>query len=68
MVKHAWYSKKQSKVYSECEQWKCKEFVWLDKNNEEVYCTEVTDEKKTFWNDAIYLGLVYKYKQTIWKR
>ena len=39
MVKHAWYSKKQSKVYSECEQWKCKEFVWLDKNNEEVHCT-----------------------------
>ena len=47
---------------------KCKEFVWLDKNNEEVHCTEVTDEKKSFWNDAIYLGLVYKYKRTIWKR
>ena len=68
MVKHAWYSNKQSKIYSKCEQMKCKEFIWLDENNKEVHCTEVTDEKKSFWNDAIYLGLVYKYKQSIWKR
>ena len=67
MVKHAWYSKKQSKVYSEDKQMKCKEFIWLDKDNKETHCTEVTNKRKSFWDDAVYLGLVYKHKRTIWK-
>lgn len=67
MVKHAWYSKKQFECYLNDKAMKFKEFVWLDENNEEVHCTEVTNEKKSYWDDAVYLGLVYKYESSIMK-
>ncbi len=66
MVKHAWYSKKQSNVYLTCKT-RFIEFIWLDKDNKETHCTEVTNDRKSFWDDAVYLGLVYKHKRTIWK-
>ena len=67
MVKYAWYSKKQSNVYLTDIETSFIEFIWLDKDNKETHCTEVTNERKSFWDDAVYLGLVYKHKRTIWK-
>lgn len=67
---HAWYSKKQYNVIKEWEELnknekKFCEFVYLNKNNNEVICTEVTKEKKSYWDDAHYLGQVYKWVRSI---
>ena len=70
---HAWYSQKQSKTskntlikIKNCKQEKkyCA-FVYLNKDNEEVLCTEVTIKKKVSWDDAKYLGQVYKWVRSI---
>ena len=69
-MQHAWYSQKQMEAFKDI---KIKDkqdkqycaFVYLNKDNEEVLCTEVTTEKKVHWNDAKYLGQVYKWVRTI---
>lgn len=74
---HAWYSQKQMEAFKDIKKIKKQQdkldkldkqncgFVYLNKNNEEVLCTEVTTEKKVSWDDAKYLGQVYKWIRSI---
>ena len=73
-MRHAWYSKKQMKAFKAIEKIKSTKkikdkqycaFVYLNKDNEEVLCTEVTIKKKVSWDDAKYLGKVYKWVRSI---
>ena len=67
MSYHAWYSKKQQKVLEYIKENNIKYHVYVNSNNpeEEVICTEVTTKKKVHWDDAVYLGIVHKWKRNI---
>ena len=72
-MRHAWYSQKQMASFKDIKKIKNGDkqdkqycgFVYLNKDNEEVLCTEVTIEKKVSWDDAKYLGQVYKWVRSI---
>jgi hypothetical protein len=59
MEKHAWYSEKQRKAVGKMD--KNNTYIYLNKDGSEVLCTEVTSEKKVYWDDSKYLGIVYKW-------
>ena len=70
---HAWYSQKQRETLKNTliknkngkQEKKYYAYVYLNKDNEEVLCTEVTTKKKVSWDDAKYLGKVYKWVRSI---
>ena len=76
-MRHAWYSQKQMEAFKDIKKIKKQQdkldkldkqycaFVYLNKDNEEVLCTSVTTEKKVHWDDAKYLGQVYKWVRSI---
>lgn len=73
-MRHAWYSQKQMEVFKDIKKIKNQQdkqdkqycaFVYLNKDNEEVLCTEVTIGKRVQWDDAKYLGQVYKWVRSI---